>query len=38
MWNSANKANTNITAVDVGASTACIVTLVLAQMPANWAP
>lgn len=38
MWNSANKANTNITAVDVAASTTAIITLVLAQMPPNWQP
>lgn len=37
-WNAANKASTNIGIIDVAASTAANITMILAQMPANWTP
>lgn len=38
MFNSANKASTNVVLVDSAASTAVNVTMILAQMPANFTP
>ena len=38
VFNSANKGNTNIAVVDVAASTAVDVTLIVGIMPATWAP
>lgn len=38
LWNAANKANTNVTVIDVAASTTVNVTLVMAQMPAGYTP
>lgn len=38
VFNSANKGNTNVAVVDVAASTAVNVTLIVAIMPATWQP